>query len=554
MSQFPSLMRFIDSTPSRLRVKSLFGVPKREGKSIAPSAPVELLPANLLQEIAGHISDLEDVLHFSLTMRERLLSRLYAHVDLKTNKQCKTLSALAKRPDVVRHIRKLAVRPNNTEGTLPEEPIDEASALHTFLWDGLEMPDDQLWLKLRKFSPNLANIGTTVGEEPLDSASNLYAFRNLRTFSFVVKCVSLEWLADGRPSLERLPKRFWQMLIEHCPHLEELTIGGAAPCPRLFDIRPVSYGQWPRLRSLTLGDLVMQVPRNNADARKEPSFMAFLRSHPGLRCLKMQHVGGDTFPASLKLPPAALPRLRSFSGPLPYVRSLPQPWLIQDLSLTGLQHSTNAFPRLFASLQELTALTSLQILIDLSFFANVNRGLQPRDHGKVFRSLLASCPRLLHLDLLCFTQPTFNVAEFSAALSDSPPQLRSFILTKVHSSTDEDMIQSATQLARQNPALDRFTLRFSQDSWLTSTGIRPKYIGIYEVVRDENGVSIALSAHERGVKSFGYYYSRRFQHKIPAQAPQRRPSLMRIGRSRSSASAKSSKSSGSSRSFSSFGL
>jgi hypothetical protein len=49
------------------------------------------------------------------------------------------------------------------------------------------------------------------------------------------------------------------------------------------------------------------------------------------------------------------------------------------------------------------------------------------------------------------------------------------------------------------------------------------------------------SAHERGVKSFSYHYSQRFQQKIPAQAPQRRPSLMRIGRSRSSASAKSSK-------------
>lgn len=214
------------------------------------------------------------------------------------------------------------------------------------------------------------------------------------------------------------------MLVEHCPDLEELAIGGPAPCPRMFDIRPVAYGQWPRLRSLTLGDLVMQAPAR-ADGRKEPSFMAFLRAHPQLRCLKMQHVGGDTFPSSLNLPPTALPSLLTFSGPLTYVRSLPQPWLIQSLSLNGLQHSGSSFPRLFSTLQQLTSLKSLSVLIDLSLYTPVNRSLQPRDHNKIFVSLLASCPRLSHLDLLCFTQPTFNVVSrdfsgFNEPTTDPP--------------------------------------------------------------------------------------------------------------------------------------
>ncbi|KAJ7121008.1 hypothetical protein C8R44DRAFT_623441 [Mycena epipterygia] len=559
-------MRFIES---RFSVKQLFSTPKSDVKPTALSAPVELLPVNILQEIAGHISCLGDVLDFSLTSRrmwELLLPRLYADVDLKTNKQCRFLSVLAKRPGVSRHIRKLAVRPNNAEWTLPEDPVNEVvisnlisrmavhlASLHTFVWDGLEMPEDQLWLRLRKSCPHLVNIGTTVGEEPVENTSYLFDFRDLRKFSFVVKCASLEWLADGRPPTEKLPRRFWEMLVEHSPNLEELCIGGAAPCPRLFDIRPVSYGQWPRLRSLTLGDLVMQAPSKSG--RKEPSFMAFLRSHPQLRCIKMQHVSDDSFPPSLNLPPTALPCVKTFSGPLAYVRTLPQPWLLQDLSLNGLQHFASSFPRLFSSLQALTSLTSLSILIDLSLYTNVNRSLQPRDHSKVFHSLLASCPRLLHLDLICFTQPTFNVSEFSNALSDAP-HLRSFVLTKVHTSSDEDMTQSAAQLARQNPTLDTFTLRYSQDSWHTSTGIRPKHVGTYDVVRDTAGAPTALAAHEWGVKSFGYHYSRRFQHKILEQAPQRRPSLMRLGRSRSAASAHSSASgrSMSARSFSSFGL
>ncbi|KAJ6622786.1 hypothetical protein B0H10DRAFT_2012868 [Mycena sp. CBHHK59/15] len=461
-------------------------------------------------------------------MWERLIPRLNAEVDLKANKHCKALSVMAKHPGVVQHIKKLAVRPNNTEWTIPEDPINEVAvsdllsrisvhltSLHTFIWDGLEMPEDQLcqWLKLRKSCPYLVNIGTTVGEEPLEHASH-YDFRNLETFSLVVKCASLEWLAHGRPPVEKLPRRFWQMIVEHCPNLEELTIGGATPY------------------------LLMHTHPQN-DGRKEPSFMAFLQSHPGLRCITLQYVGGDTFLAPLnRLPPTSLPCAT--------LRRPPGPRILQHLSLTGLQHSS--FPRLFATLQRLTlALTSLNILIDLSFFANSTRSLQPRDHTKILHSLLVSCPCPLHLDLFCFTQPTFSIAEFSNALVDSL-QLRSFILKKVHASSDEDMTQSAAHIIRQNPALENFTLRYSQDSWLTPTGIRPKHVATCGVVRDT------------GVKSFGHHYSRRFQHIIPANAPtpRRRPSLMRLGCSLSSRSSSSyfsgSRRSLSSRSFSSLGF
>ncbi|KAJ7507401.1 hypothetical protein B0H11DRAFT_2319439 [Mycena galericulata] len=308
-------------------------------------------------------------------------------------------------------------------------------------------------------------------------------FSGSQKISFVVKCASLEWLAVASANVT--------------------DAGG------------------PRHGSTT-----------EKDGRKEPSFMAFLRSHPQLRRLKLQHVVGDTFPSALNLHPQALPSLYTFSGPLTYIRTLPQPWLLENLALNGLQHSASSFPRLFSTLQQLTSLQSLSLLIDLSLYTTVNRSLQPRDHSKIFHSLLASCPRLSHLDLLCFTQPTFNVMEFSNAIQ-SAPHLRSFILTKVHASSDEDMTHTAAQLARQNPALETFTLRFSQDSWLNPAGIRPKHVGTYVVLRDAAGVPTSLAAHEWGVKSFGYNYARRFQHKIPVAQVQRRPSLMRLGRSRS---------------------
>jgi hypothetical protein len=70
---------------------------------------------------------------------------------------------LAKRPDICAHIRKLAVRPNYyLAWPKPDDPLDEASVvtmieeiakdlitLHTFDWDGLEMPEDRLWKTLQ---------------------------------------------------------------------------------------------------------------------------------------------------------------------------------------------------------------------------------------------------------------------------------------------------------------------------------------------------------------------------------------------------------------------
>jgi hypothetical protein len=66
---------------------------------------------------------------------------------------------LSRRPDICAHVRKLAVRPNYyLAWPKPDDPLDESwvvtmiegiaknlTSLHTFDWDGLEMPDDRLW-------------------------------------------------------------------------------------------------------------------------------------------------------------------------------------------------------------------------------------------------------------------------------------------------------------------------------------------------------------------------------------------------------------------------
>jgi hypothetical protein len=98
-------------------------------------------------------------------LRKLLAPLLYARVELKTNKHCKTiLSALSRQPALALLVRRLVVRVNNPEWTDPGDEIDEdviaalitqiASAgwlkpLIAFEWDGLEMPHDNLWLSLQ---------------------------------------------------------------------------------------------------------------------------------------------------------------------------------------------------------------------------------------------------------------------------------------------------------------------------------------------------------------------------------------------------------------------
>ncbi|KAK0242499.1 hypothetical protein EDD85DRAFT_292416 [Armillaria nabsnona] len=493
-------------------------------------ALIERLPPDVFQEIARRIPLLRDILNLSLTsrsMRALLISRLYRNVDLKTSKQCKVvLSMLLKHPDLARHVTKLIVHPNNIEWTATDVSLNESGvvdllvrairympSLHTFFWDGVEMPDDYLWLVLRNSCPLLKNIGTSVGTQRLDPASNLYDFTDLTSFSFIIKKQSLALVSDldTLPDIEKIPKRFWEMIIERCPHLERLAIGGAAPSPRLFDIRHITHGRWPHLRCLTLGDLSIQPrKRRRVSWIKEPTFTDFLLAHPSLHKLNLQYAGGDNFPTALILPPMALPHLEAFTGTLKYVATLPNPSLIKSLSLTSLFYSTPSIPYLCSILESLTSLSSLSIWFDLSFNAKIDR-----DHGSLLRDLLSSCPQLSHLDLTCYTFPSFDVKEFSQAIKDTESaHLQSFILTKMHSPEDGKMLNTATQIIHDNPHLRNFTLRYSQDSWRSTKGIRPRQVGEFEVGLDEVGNPSTLAAYEWGVSSLSTRYTRRYTHKL----------------------------------------
>ena len=89
---------------------------------------------------------------------------LYDTVTLKSSKDCKaTLEMLKQRRDICSYIRKLALRPNyylawpKQDDDLSEAWVAEMieiiskdlKMMHTFDWDGLELPRDSLWTTLR---------------------------------------------------------------------------------------------------------------------------------------------------------------------------------------------------------------------------------------------------------------------------------------------------------------------------------------------------------------------------------------------------------------------
>ncbi|KAG5728119.1 hypothetical protein E4T56_gene19269 [Termitomyces sp. T112] len=514
------------------RIKRMFSakisIPRRPSQNHRCTIPTEVI-----RNVGHHTSSLRDVLSISLTCqraRKVLVPRLYATVELRTNRHCKVaLEAFSASPKVTHHIRILIVRPNNVERTPQGDYLDEEliaglistlairmPLLRSFYWDGLEMPKDELWLALRRFCPLLKSVGTSVGYLPIRNTDSLFDFRDLKTFILSVKSDSLEWLLDERPTPEKLPRRCWQMLLEHCPNLQELKIGGSAPSPRIFDTRHVTAGRWPRLRKLTLGDMRLQPPDHDRGASPISTLDQFLIVHPRLQEVSFLQPGGDGFPSTLSLPFASLPNMTSFSGPSRYLRCLPHPENIQHLSITTLHHCLSAFPRTYALLKAMPSLLSLTLWIDLTF---ANRNII-QDDNNIFRNLLECCPSLLHFEVFCFTRPSFHLKDFSAALCRSP-RLRSFSLTKVYKPSDEDMSHTAVRIARDNPHIQQFSFRYTQDSWLTHDSGSVKQFGQYGVLAGDDGLPTSILAHEWGFKVFGQPYSRHYVHDLESSKTRR---------------------------------
>lgn len=93
-----------------------------------------------------------------------LTSSLYRTITLHSSRDCKViLELLLKRKDICGYIREFTVQPNNYQAwPKPDKRICEIwitnaikkispslISMHSFDWDGLELPDDSLWVALQ---------------------------------------------------------------------------------------------------------------------------------------------------------------------------------------------------------------------------------------------------------------------------------------------------------------------------------------------------------------------------------------------------------------------
>ena len=221
-------------------------------------------------------------------------------------------------------------------------------------------------------------------------------------------CTGILIAAELFPVLEHIPERFWDMLINRCPDLQELAICSFSSSARVFDFERIIEGHWPRLHTLTLGSFGYQ-----ADFSLGPSSLStdhalgrFLDKHKELKYVRFlwnfkRWMSPDTIPMHLSA--SALPVLDTFIGVYQQLAELPHPEAIETLDLTCEPVYETRLDTVCPILLRLTNLTSLDIWTHV-FDINA-------DHSQFFISVLSSCPKLTDFHFMCTT--SFTVVRIS---------------------------------------------------------------------------------------------------------------------------------------------
>src|SRR6266478_4634458 len=176
------------------------------------------------------------------------------------------------------------------------------------------------------------------------------------------------------------------MLIKRCPNLEHLAVDGHSPHAPV-DAHGLLRGRWPNLRSLLIGDVVLDWHVELNPALSKP-FRTFLEAHHNIESLHLQcHAPSVASPPVLSdLQPDALAKLTTFSGALVQAQALPahdhesiKTLRVPDAMI--LHNSTQL--SVSASLGSLPAPSSLTI---------ASRLVQGYENGSVLRSIVSACP------------------------------------------------------------------------------------------------------------------------------------------------------------------
>ena len=310
--------------------------------------------------------------------------------------------------------------------------------------------------------------------------------------------------------------RLWHMLIKRSPNLEHLAIDGHSPHAPV-DAHGLVRGRWPKLRSLLIGDVVLDwhVELNPASGRP---FRTFLDAHRSLEALHLQsHAPSVAAPSVLSdLHPDALTKINTFGGALAQAQVLPARATLKTLRVPdtlSLHEGTSL--SVGASLAALPALTSLTIAFRLE---------QGYDNGSVLRAIVATCPHLRHLDFTVTSRPSFTIVNLHFPPSPCNPHsahmiplqetfarcirplahLRTFALRIVPSPGEDTLVTCGARLVRASLRLTAFDLVFLAHlpplgrgpSWSRPVRAHAKFT----LVTDAHGLPLALHVVERRVR------------------------------------------------------
>ncbi|KAF8805053.1 hypothetical protein BYT27DRAFT_7258635 [Phlegmacium glaucopus] len=536
-----------------------------------------VLPQDIIRDIVDLLSP-ADILSFSLTssyLRTLLLPALYDTIILRSSKHCRlTLTMLLKNPHLCPYIKKLAVRPNyylawpKSDDTLDEDWVvkmiidlsKDLKSMHTFDWDGLELPNDEFWDELRLNCLQLKGIFTNVGTRPLNSRSTLFSFSNLSSFSLIVR----HGLGGSElfPVLEELPPKFWDMLLHRCPDLQELAICSFSSSARVFNFERITQGRWPKLHTLTLGSFGYQsdftlgppgLSDNDAasnghdndndgdgDNNSSLSLGQFLDLHSEIKYIRLlwnfkRWMSPTTVPLFLPSSSASsttttttssLSNLDTFIGIYQQLTHIPQPEKLETLDLTCEPLYANRLSTVVPILRKLTGLTSLDIWMHVVDLRSGSAG--GTDEMDFFR-VLEACPMLMDFHFMCTT--SFTVSPLTRLLLSRLhllPRLKRFSLTKGHKYGDETMLSTVRRILRYCPKLVQVNIRWAREKCLNHL----KQEGVYDVVEWEEGGGggdkgkrsqgmmerrrpKTLMVYERGIPLVGKPFSRRYTYTLP---------------------------------------
>ncbi|KAJ3881004.1 hypothetical protein F5051DRAFT_398614 [Lentinula edodes] len=425
------------------------------------SRPSELpLPTDIFREIASCIPprNATEILSFALTSKHIyacVSSFLYHEIEVRDFKRANTLiQHLLIRPEQARLVHQLILRPNYLRMTSKKRLLKERELalvlqrlapnlthLRKFVWDGLEIPESDLWAALRAGCPLLKEIGTNLGCEQLDFDSELFAFSGLQSFSLTTE------LHGGRydvpnpdlfPFGDQLPPALWTMIVDRSPHLRSLVLGdiGATLCGnRRLDIRPMMRARWQNLESLSLDTVSVSHSDDFRISRREKQlpFSEFFEQHKyGLKNLSYHRFDAATYgtiddqddseesgqSSVADAPHSDLPQAENFklalvSHGLGFLTTESiQYHVLQELMFTDEGYRPDWLPLFGELLRELPNLKKFGVWVDFSRTHSVQEEDEGKlkkptlaDQRKLLRELYESCPpKLESLKLLLSTK------------------------------------------------------------------------------------------------------------------------------------------------------